>query len=250
MLGGFLQVTLLPSILSGMLILVWSHKWGNKPIFPSLGESKHQARTSLIVVVVTFALVMGLTAMSPKETYSDSGRHGYTFVDVVGQAIVWGILLVPMLAGMMVNELGWRDLQYRRERVVSSVILGTVIGGIFLASGGKIGLVSGIWSGWFIWGVLQFLVVGFAEETLFRGYVQVRWVGARGWWRGWLLTSFVMSLFHVPILLGGGALIHEASIEVLKIFPLSLLLGYSLQKSGNVVLPGVIHLWLNVVERL
>jgi membrane protease YdiL (CAAX protease family) len=170
---------------------------------------------------------------------------------VIGQAIVWAVVLLPMYFGAKNDGLGWQDLQYRRGHILSAFIMGTLVGGIFLVSAGAAKNLAVVLTKSGLFATMQYLIVGFAEETLFRGYVQVRWVGALGWWPGFLLTSVVMSLFHIPILLLAEHLtLLNALVEVIKIMPLSLLLGYALQKNGNIVAPAFIHLWLNLIQVL
>jgi membrane protease YdiL (CAAX protease family) len=107
--GNFVSATLLPSILSGILIWLWPRRWTARLRYPQPGEVKRQARTALIVLVFTLILVT-LFVGGATETYAeDSASREYSLADVI-----------------------------------------------------------------------QYLVVGFAEETLFRGYIQVRWVAALG----------------------------------------------------------------------
>jgi len=156
-----------------------------------------------------------------------------------------------MLIGMKADGLGWREVQYRRSHLFSSFVLGTLVGFVFLIGAGKISGLPAIFSVSGVAATLQFTIVGFAEETLFRGYVQTRWVAALGWWPGLLLASTVMSLFHVPILLMAEMLTPaRVLVETLQMMPVSLLLGYAMHKSGNIVAPATIHLWLNMSEVL
>lgn len=248
--GSFLYATLLPSILSGILIWIWPRKWTNKLRYPQLGESKHQARTALIVLLVIFALTFVLVVVSPGG-FDDSHQREYFFGDVIGQAIVWGIVLLPMFIGMKVDGLEWHDLQYSRRNLLPSFVLGTLVGVVFLIGAGKVERLSIVCTASGIYAILQYLVVGFAEETLFRGYVQVRWGATLGWWSGFLLTSVVMSLYHVPLLFMGESLpFSSVLLELLRMMPLSLLLGYAMHRSGNIVAPGIIHLWLNLIQAL
>ena len=120
--GDFLRATLLPSILSGILIWGWPRKWTDRPCYPLPEESKRQSRTALIVLVVTFALVIVLIAVSP-GAYGDSKQRDYSFTDVVGQAVAWGVILLPMFVGIKADGLEWRELQYRRTNLLSSLML-------------------------------------------------------------------------------------------------------------------------------
>ncbi|MBU8869630.1 MAG: CPBP family intramembrane metalloprotease [Gemmatimonadales bacterium] len=213
-------------------------------------ESKRQSKTAFRVLVVTFALSIVLLVVF-RGGHSDSVQLDFGLADVVGQTFGWVILLMAMFVGLKIDGLGWRELQYRRTHLLPSLILGTLVGAVFLICADKSPDLRFLLTASGIFAILQFLIVGLAEETLFRGYVQVRWVAALGWWRGWLLASATMSLFHVPILLLGENLsILEVLLETLRLLPLSLLLGYAMRKSGNIVAPAIIHLWLNLIPAL
>jgi membrane protease YdiL (CAAX protease family) len=248
--ASFLYTTLLPSLLSGILIWAWPRRWSATTYFPPPEESKSQARSALIVVGATFALTTLFIAIF-SGGFNGSRQREYSLADVIGQAIVWVVVLLPMYFGAKNDGLGWQDLQYRRGHLLSAFVRGTLVGGIFLVSAGAAKNLAVVLTKSGLFAAMQYLIVGFAEETLFRGYVQVRWVAALGWWPGFLLTSAVMSLFHIPILLLAEHLtLLNVPVEVIKIMPLSLLLGYALQKNGNIVAPVIIHLWLNLIQVL
>jgi membrane protease YdiL (CAAX protease family) len=248
--GTFLFTTLLPCLLSGILIWAWPRKWSDKPISPSPDESKPQARSALLVVGATLALTTFFIAIF-SGGFNASRQREYSLADVIGQAVVWALVLLPLYFGAKNDRVGWHDLQYRRSHLFSAFAMGTLVGGIFLVSAGAAKNLAVVLTKSGLFAAMQYLIVGFAEETLFRGYVQVRWVAALGWWPGFLLASAVMSLFHLPILLLAEHLtLLNALVEVIKIMPLSLLLGYSLQKNGNIVAPAFIHLWLNLIQVL
>lgn len=247
---SYLYTDLLPCILGAALIRFIPGKWAGRPLYPSAGDGKRQSRTVLWVLAVIFAVSTLLLVLFGRSS-GEAAPQQFGWEDVVGQTLVWAILLLPLLAGMIRSGLGWRDLQFRRAHLAASFVMGTLVGVMFLFGAGKAAGLTTLFAAGGLFATLQFLVVGFAEEMLFRGYVQVRWVAALGWWRGWLLASVVMSLFHVPILfLSDGLPFFGVLMGVLRLIPPSLLLGYSLRRSGNIVAPAVIHLWMNLVLSL
>jgi membrane protease YdiL (CAAX protease family) len=248
--GDFVLATLLPCLLSGILIGLWPRKWTASLCYPQPAQCKSQARKALIVLAAIFVLTTLLIALAA-DAYGDPEQREYTLGDVVGQAVVWAIILVPMFIGAKTDSLGWQDLQYRWSKLLPAVVLGTLVGGIFLVSAGKADRLPGLFTANGLFATLQYLIVGFAEETLFRGYAQTRWAAAWGWWPGFLLASVGMVLFHAPILLLAEQLsFQDMLLEVLRMLPLSLLLGLAMHKSGNIAAPGIIHLWLNVIQTL
>jgi len=69
------------------------------------------------------------------------------------------------------------------------------------------------------------LSVGFTEEAMFRGYLQLRltaWLGTR---RGWVLTAIVFTICHI-----GGSIFN-----LVAVFIIGLVYGWIMQKSENIV---------------
>ena len=80
------------------------------------------------------------------------------------------------------------------------------------------------------------IVIALAEESLFRGYIQLRlsaWLGKRN---GWMLTSLAFVIWRLPILLFNPAAFW---INLLVLAIQSILLGWVMQKSGHVLAPGL-----------
>jgi membrane protease YdiL (CAAX protease family) len=92
--------------------------------------------------------------------------------------------------------------------------------------------------------------VGFGEEFLFRGYLQTRLVAWLGAMRGWILASLIMALVHLPgRLLQGMDLLHSVG-SCLSLIPVSLLMGFIMLRTGNLLAPGLFHTFGNWVRIL
>ncbi len=240
--------TFLPSIISFIIIYIWSKKWNGKPILPETFNRNRQARSAIIVLISTFILIFIFTAIFSQGIRKDD-LHSYGFEDVFVQAIIFLILLIPMFVVLARDRLKLSDLQYRKSNLILSLFLGILIGLIFLILSGRILQILKLSKSSLLFAGLQYLVVGFAEETLFRGYVQVRFIAQWGFWKGFISTSVIFCLWHFPTYsLGMNMSFSAASIEVIKVLPLSLLLGYSLEKTGNIITPVMIHLFINWVQ--
>jgi len=92
------------------------------------------------------------------------------------------------------------------------------------------------------------LGIALAEETIFRGYIQLR----LGWWlgenRGWLVTGLFFAAFRFPLLLAAGDL-NAALFGLLIALGQGLVAGWLMQKSGHVLAPALYRatsIWLNV----
>ena len=94
--------------------------------------------------------------------------------------------------------------------------------------------------------LIYFGMVGFGEEFLFRGYLQTRLIAWIGLWRGWLLASVVMAVVHLPHrYLIQEASFGEAVLAAVGLIPVSLLMGFVMVRTQNVVAPAIFHTFAN-----
>ena len=92
------------------------------------------------------------------------------------------------------------------------------------------------------------LGIALAEETIFRGYIQLRLVSWMGETRGWVAASLFFAVFRFPALLASGDTAH-ALFGLLLIFGESLVAGWLMRKSGHVLAPALyraVSIWMNV----
>lgn len=247
----FLSETLLPSLIAGLVTAAWPERWSARPRYPSEHEAPGQAQTAVLVAIIILGLVFALLARMPTVYAAPTDSRSYELIDVVGQALAWALVLIPMHLGASHHQLKLADLQLHGRRWLSAIALSVVIGAIFFVAQGKVDAAPRLWAWWGLYAALQYLVVGLAEEVFARGYLQVRWVAAAGWWVGWLGASLVMAALHLPqYLIAYQMEWLPAIVEVAQILPLSLLLGYVLHKNGNLLAPILVHLWFNLASAL
>jgi len=92
------------------------------------------------------------------------------------------------------------------------------------------------------WALGQFVVVGFAEEYAYRGYLQTRMIDWLGRYRGWILTSVVMAMAHVGHRMTVSRMAFgEALTSSASLIPVSLFLGYVMMRTRNIIAPGIVH---------
>lgn len=85
---------------------------------------------------------------------------------------------------------------------------------------------------------VSLLIVGPAEEILFRGAVQGRLRQSWGVWPAIVVATVLFGLIHIPAISGGfGAQLSYA----LLVGVLGLLLGYLYEYTRNIVVPSLIH---------
>jgi membrane protease YdiL (CAAX protease family) len=246
--GSFVPAILIPCLLSAILIWLWGKLFPVPPATLHNPKAKTQALTAILVLLVTLGLITVFVSFNSANDPSLSSRS-YSFTDVLAQSLAFGVVLTPMFFGMGVGQIRWSELQVRTAYLLPSAGLGILVGGIFLVCSGQTRFLANILSARALWAGAQYLVVGVAEETLIRGYIQGRWTAAWGLPAGWLAASLAMALYHLPILLVGERLdLSQALIETGRILPISLILGYGQWKSGNIAAPIMIHLLINWMQ--
>lgn len=128
-----------------------------------------------------------------------------------------------------------------RHNLWQGSVIGLVLGGIWCllaTSGQKLAPQFGGWTGW----LLFMAMVGFAEEFLFRGYLQTRLIARLGTWWGWVLASSLFAASHLPRYLfhdglGPGA----AIVATAGLIPSGLALGFIMLRTQNLLAPAILH---------
>lgn len=90
--------------------------------------------------------------------------------------------------------------------------------------------------------------IALAEETIFRGYIQLRLVSWLGTNRGWIAASLIYAAWRLPAFLPGGTT-ESILIGVGIAFMQGLVAGFVIRRTGNVLASGIyraISIWLNV----
>jgi len=85
------------------------------------------------------------------------------------------------------------------------------------------------------------LVIALAEESVFRGYIQMRLLAFFGKYLGWGISSIIFVVWRLPFLsvLGWGSQAFWVSLGLLTLQ--SLLLGWIMVKSRHVLVSGLYH---------
>lgn len=92
------------------------------------------------------------------------------------------------------------------------------------------------------------LGIALCEETIFRGYIQLRldnWLGGN---RGWIATALMFAAFRFPGLLATGST-SQALFGLLLILGESFTAGWLMRKSGHVLAPALYRaasIWMGV----
>jgi len=172
----------------------------------------------------------------------------FSLDQLLRQVMVPVIILLPFAVALIARGQPWRSAGLGRQTLRPSLQLGLALGVITIFLRGKLYSILGGLSLSEIYFLGAALVIGFAEEFAFRGYIQPRlsgWLGER--W-GWVTTALVFTLCHLPgqILVAGITSPVALGISLLDLFVFGLVQGWIMRKSGNIVATGLyytIHLW-------
>ncbi|HEX9018478.1 MAG TPA: CPBP family intramembrane glutamic endopeptidase [Anaerolineaceae bacterium] len=168
-------------------------------------------------------------------------------VNDLGQALTLALLSLAVFAAAMVirrqpiRSIGWNPATLR-----PALLAGFALAVITIFLRNRFMYILGGQAGDKLIPLLLALGIAMAEETIFRGYLQLRLV----WWLGpvpgILLTSALSTLWHVPAWLG--RLPVETTLILTGLtFLQALVLGWAMRKTGHVLVPGfyrAISIWV------
>jgi membrane protease YdiL (CAAX protease family) len=224
-----------------------------------LSNPRKSALYAILAVMVS-ALITILLVMSISKTQNTSEAASkmqtYNFNSVLNIAVVWLIILMPILITKKVRKESWESTGVSTHNLRASMLIGAVLAIIILAEVLLFGhkscaeiyqklTMSSLWA------FAYYAVVGISEEFMFRGYLQMRLMEWLGTWKGWVLTSILMALIHIPqrmVFMGLAPL--EAVTSSILLIPISLTLGYIMIKTENIAAPAIYHTfadWVNVL---
>jgi len=203
------------------------------------------------------ALFLGAGALIFAAAFSSVGVGGFVdrlvqfpapSGDLVHPLVLAVISLLPFIAALLTRgqpplSAGWAD---KRLRIGLQAGLAAALLTIFLRNR-VMDVLGGLKPGEITY--LGFaLVIALAEETIFRGYIQLR----LGWWmgetRGWIATSLLYALFRFPAYLAAGDLNH-ALFGLAIALGQGLVAGWLMRRSGHVLTPALYRaasIWMNV----
>jgi len=172
-------------------------------------------------------------------------------VAVLGLIVAGPVLVMRRRRRIPAAEMGWQA-PGRQRAVLVALALGLISTVPVLLANEKpvLTVLAGLGLAHLVFFVYH-LLVGAAEELVFRGYLQQWLEGWLGTWRGWLLASVLMALAHMGqrmTVLGLDA--GEAWISSLKLLPPSMLMGFVMIRTRNLAAPIIVHAFANWVQSL
>lgn len=175
--------------------------------------------------------------------------------DVLNQILIAVLAFSPALVAMRLRREPLESAGIGSTNLLKALLVGLVLALLTLASLFFSGIdVQAAWDGLstsHFWALIVYLVVGFSEEFAFRGYLQTRLVTWLGTLSGWVIASLVMAFAHViQRMTMMGLSLTQALLSSAFLIPISLLMGYIMLRTGNIVTPGIFHTMVDWVNTL
>jgi membrane protease YdiL (CAAX protease family) len=212
------------------------------PVYPKIDRPRRSAICALMAVsasmLVVMLLIMSLGSHQHAATHSALRRY-----NLMPQLFLVVLYCLPMTLMLRLNRETLRSTGLTTSNFWKATVVGLFLAAatLVMGHGGPGAALRGLDSQR-LQALLYFGIVGFGEEFLFRGYLQSRMVAWLGQMRGWVLASVIMALAHLPvrILAQGMDLPHALASSAALIF-VSLLCGFVMLRTGNVVAPALFH---------
>ena len=222
----------------------------------TIRNPKKEAALAVLIIVAVFAGVSVWRVLTDTVFTPNFGKYqpivNVRGIDVVWMMFLYVIVLPPLIVAMKKTGQGFGSIGIDGKDIGRMLALGFILGAIMFAVRGGLGVsVSGggftSFSSSLIYGFIFFTIVGFGEEIVWRGYVQTRLIAYGGTFKGLVVTSLLFAvLWHFPSsYYKHSGVIIEAFANTLVIFPISLLLGYIMLRSHNIIPPAIFHLFLD-----
>jgi membrane protease YdiL (CAAX protease family) len=158
-----------------------------------------------------------------------------------------GICALPFIAALFLRKQPFLSAGIGKSNLNHSIRLALVLVFLTLFLRGKVfSLLHGVSSQQ---GLMLVLILGVSviEEAIFRGYIQSRLVSWVGTIPGWILCSFLYTIWQIPRFMANPqTLMVNLGISLIQ----SLLLGYVMLKSGHAAAPAIYRAfseWMSIL---
>lgn len=222
----------------------------SKPI--AIADSKKEVILASLVTVAAFLIVFVWRTWMHMSQLDLRSAFYVDLTDISTMLILYiPVLLVVALAlkrsGQSLESIGITGKD--RGRMLA---LGFAMSAIFVTISGLLASsMGGGFAGFspsLAYGFVLFVIAGFTEETVWRGYVQTRLTAYSGKLTGLVVTSLLFAvLWHFPVAYyveTSGVILEALAWAMMRVVP-GLLFGYLMSKSQNIIPSSIFHLFWN-----
>lgn len=202
----------------------------------------------LLALTVTITLIFYHPSAVPAQ---GTAPFSYSPEQLLTQIFSSLLIFLPFAAALSYRKQPWLSAGLGKSTLKGGLQAGLALALITLFLLGKVySIMNGLSPSQWLY-LLAMAGVGFVEEFIFRGYIQLRlcaWLGEN---RGLALTSVLFSLWHIPQkIIVEGATLSTLLPSLAYLLLLGLVFGWIMKKTGNIVAPAIyhaIHNWISVI---
>jgi len=239
-------------ILSALILYFIVKKLNFKAYDLKIANHKRSAIISLIVVLVTVIIMAPLVLIFLKFfviDWLDFNKINNSSMWEIINVIVALLQITPLIIITLLRKESFYSLGITKSNVFKSVLIGFISYIIYFSfmvimkqyrfpfpSNSVFSLLA----------LVNWFLVAFAEEVLFRGYLQTRLMEWLGNQRGLILTALIFSFSHLfQRILSVDMSLSRALVSCIAIIPFALFMGYLFSKCKNVVATTIFHTLYN-----
>ncbi len=161
------------------------------------------------------------------------------------QSSFYFLITAIVILYVLYKKESFQSIGISKLNMIKSCILGIILGVgfyIFYQLLSKTNKAVDIISTASLLSLINFIFIGFSEEIIFRGFLQIRLIAWLGTKKGSVITAIIFSFFHLPVnLVFKGMDLQEAFFQCVNLIPLSLLFSYIMIKTKNITSVTILH---------
>jgi membrane protease YdiL (CAAX protease family) len=232
------------------IVFLLSKALAIRPKSIAIAEPKKEATLAIIVYVVLFVMAFAWFALS-SMFHLQPFRFPFDITQAWVLVLLEGTSLLIIIVAMKSTRQKLGMIGVNKTDMGKMIALGAILGVIYLAvtgllvpyaGGGFAGLSSSL-----AFALVFSAIVGFSEETVWRGYIQTRLTAYGGSISGLVATSLIFACAHFPTSYyyqTPGDVLASLAWVLVRV-PVSLLLGYIMLKSQNIIPSSIFHVFVD-----